>query len=190
MHDGLYEQDIIWEGPGTCCCCACYNTSKGTVNAYRRWCKCWAGLSFFPLFFTRKLSKPCPSLCYPCAELHTRELTGCISSSQLSCLDSQAAKLKTVNTMKDSYVYTELICKCVYLNKEQQFAVHCVCIHVDGRLIQININLVLPCTSLWNDDIEELKMVCLMSELYFLKNASLSNVKLGLHFYMLFTYIF
>lgn len=43
--------------------------------------------------------------------------------------------------MKDSYVYTELICKCVYLNKEQQFAVHCICTHVDGRLIQININL-------------------------------------------------
>lgn len=98
--------------------------------------------------------------------------------------------MKKVNTLKDSYVYTELICKYVYLNKEQQFAVHCVCTHVDGRLIQININLVLPCTSLWNDDIEELKMVCLMAELYFLKNASLSNVNLGLHFYMLFTYIF
>lgn len=132
-----------WEGAGTCCCCACYNTSKGTVNAYRRWCKCWAGLSFFP-FFTLKMSKPSPSLCYPCAELHTRELSGCISSSQLSCLDGQAAKMKKVNTMKDSYVYTELICKCVYLNKELQFAVHCVYIPVHGRLIKINIILVLP----------------------------------------------
>lgn len=100
---------------------------------------------FFSPFFTRKLSKPCPSLCYPCAELHTRELTGCISSSQLSCLDSQAAKMKTVNTMKDSYVYTELICKCVYLNKEQVCSA--LCLHT--RRWQINSNKYKPCTTLY-----------------------------------------